>query len=43
MPLNIEANEIYLLVNTLQDLVQSKTQYLNPIKCSTLSNDAIFS
>jgi hypothetical protein len=31
MPLNIEANEVYLLVNTLQDLVQSKTQYLNPI------------
>ena len=31
MPLNIEANEIYLLINVLQDLVQGKTQYFNPI------------
>jgi hypothetical protein len=31
MPLSIEANEVYLLVNVLKDLVQSKTQYLNPI------------
>jgi hypothetical protein len=31
MPLSIEANEVYLLVSVLKDLVQSKTQYLNPI------------
>jgi hypothetical protein len=31
MPLNIEAIEIYLLINVLQDLVQGKTQYFSPI------------
>ena len=31
MPLNIEAIEIYLLINVLQDLVQGKTQYFSSI------------